>query len=102
MTEIEIVLHAVYQERRRQEERWGVQHHPDATGLIDDDVRAERIKALNDFYDAEGNITWRDILLEEVYEAFAETDLDKLREELIQVAAVAVAWIEDIDGRRRS
>ena len=35
--------------------------------------------------------------LRTVGEAFAESDPDKLRTELIQVAAVAVAWIESID-----
>jgi hypothetical protein len=37
--------------------------------------------------------------LEEVFEAFAESSPDALRKELTQVAAVAVAWIEDIDSR---
>lgn len=43
--------------------------------------------------------TWTDILLEEVFEAVAEQDVDKLRAELVQVAAVAVAWIEALDKR---
>lgn len=46
-----------------------------------------------------GKGTWRHILQEEVAEAFAELDPAPLREELIQVAAVAVAWIEAIDRR---
>jgi hypothetical protein len=46
---------------------------------------------------AHGEVTWLDILLEEVAEAFAESDLVKLRTELIQVAAVAVRWVEAID-----
>ncbi|TIH26025.1 NUDIX hydrolase, partial [Subtercola vilae] len=42
---------------------------------------------------------WQDILLEEVFEAFAESDTSKLRTELIQVAAVAQQWVEAIDRR---
>jgi hypothetical protein len=47
-----------------------------------------------------GVITWADIFEEEVAEALAEVDLERLREELLQVAAVAVAWVEAIDRRR--
>lgn len=45
------------------------------------------------------DVTWRHIFLEEAFEALAETDPAKLREELIQALAVGVAWIEDIDSR---
>lgn len=83
----------------RQDIRWGEQNHPDGTGLTEDDTRVARVKALNDHYVAEDSLTWRDILLEEVYEVFAETDPARLREELVQVAAVAVAWVEAIDRR---
>ena len=44
-----------------------------------------------------GEGTWADILREEYFEALAETDPARLRVELIQVAAVAVAWVEAID-----
>ncbi len=47
-----------------------------------------------------GYLTWAHILTEEFYEAMAEEDQARLRAELIQVAAVAVAWIEQIDRRR--
>jgi hypothetical protein len=42
---------------------------------------------------------WRDILAEEVAEAFAETDPDRLQTELIQAAAVVQAWIADLRSR---
>jgi hypothetical protein len=48
----------------------------------------------------EGKGTWLDILTEEVAEAFAETDTKALRAELVQVAAVALAWVEAIDCRK--
>lgn len=50
-----------------------------------------------------GESQWALILLEEVFEALAESDVDALRTELIQVAAVAAKWVEGLDiraGRR--
>lgn len=46
-----------------------------------------------------GGLTWRHILAEEMFEALAESDPAKLRAELVQVAAVAVQWVEAIDRR---
>jgi hypothetical protein len=90
----------VWDERIRQDKRWGQQNHPDGTGLVNDARRADRAKEYNDQRVADGDLTFRDILIEEIYEAFAETDPVRLREELIQVAAVAVAWVEAIDRRQ--
>jgi hypothetical protein len=44
---------------------------------------------------------WDVILMEEVYEALAEKDPDRLRAELVQVAAVAVQWIDCINRRQK-
>lgn len=41
--------------------------------------------------------TWATILLEEVGEALREEDPYRRREELIQVAALAAAWVEELD-----
>jgi hypothetical protein len=38
-------------------------------------------------------------LREEMYEALAESDPERLRAELVQVAAVATRWIRAIDAR---
>ena len=46
-----------------------------------------------------GRGTWQQILEEEVLEAYACASDVELRAELVQVAAVAVAWIEAIDRR---
>lgn len=46
----------------------------------------------------DGTVTWADILLEEVFEALAENDSQRLRDELVQVAAVAVKWIALLDS----
>lgn len=43
-----------------------------------------------------GVVSWRDVLLEEVAKALTEGDPERLAEELVQVAAVAVAWREHL------
>lgn len=78
------VLDHVAAERERQDEKWGEQNHLDWV--------------------------WNAILMEEVGEAAEEVlttafgaaakGHGDLRSELVQVAAVAVAWIEAIDRRK--
>lgn len=87
-------------ERIRQDKKWGEQNHEDGTGKPGDIYQAHTARELTESRFKTGIGTWKDILREEVYEAFAETDPDKLREELIQVAAVAASWVEAIDRRR--
>lgn len=90
----------VQAERERQDAKWGEMHYPNGTGRPGDLYFAAGFKAICKANDpTEDN--WRDILAEEVHEAFAETDPATLRAELIQVAAVAQAWAEDIDSRGR-
>ena len=93
------VLVDVYAERMQQDEQWGEQNHPDGTGLAEDRRIAQWAKNANDYSVSQNTLTWRGILWEEVAEAFAEDDPERLREELIQVAAVAVNWVNCIDRR---
>jgi hypothetical protein len=93
------VLKEVAAERGRQQETWGEQNHPDGTGTTSLRGAGGLSRERCDAAFAEGNGTWEHILTEEVYEAFAEQDPAALRAELVQVAAVAVAWIEAIDRR---
>jgi hypothetical protein len=93
------VLTEVFLERYHQDKTWGEQNHPDGTGGEDFEWRADFAKRRCQARAAMGTITWRHILDEEVAEAFAESDTAKLRAELIQVAAVATAWVEAIDRR---
>ncbi len=115
------VLSAVLEERARQDAKWGQQNHPDGTGprttplfspveFLDDHLtadivarklrdRCERRFAIDPRHREEPAGTWRDIFLEEGFEALAEDDPMKLRGELVQSAAVLVAWIEAIDRR---
>lgn len=93
------VLADVLAERRRQVEHWGDQARlRNGTGqslqLFGWDPAAlakaarQRVSRRRD---------WFSILLEGVFEALGESDRAKLRTEVLQVAAVAVAWIEKLD-----
>ena len=94
----QLVIVEVYEERKQQDKKWGQQNHHDGTGRLGDAEKAfdARLRCQQNIPD---NDNWRDILDEEVREAFAETQPEHLRQELIQVAAVAVAWSEAIDRR---
>lgn len=100
------VLYEIARERSRQDAKWGEQNHPDGTGPAVRWITADTADYVADTARVEcqrmasvGRVTWRHILVEEIAEALAEDDPDKLREELIQVAAVAVNWVESIDRR---
>ena len=95
------VLSDVAAERAAQDATWGLQDHPDGTGPAYAPQADLAKQAVTDAA-AEGRLTWRHILHEEVLEAFAEDDADRLRTELVQVAAVAVTWIQDLDRRAQS
>lgn len=86
-------------ERDRQDAKFGPQNHPDGTGSEDMKQASVLARSLCQGAAACGVVTWRHILLEEVHEALAEQDPARLRQELIEVAAVAVAWVEAIDRR---
>jgi hypothetical protein len=96
---IAATLREVAVERVRQNARWGEQNHPDGTGGEREIHRALAAKADCDAAFRHGGGTWRYILAEEVAEAFAESDPAALRAELLQIAAVAAAWVEAIDRR---
>lgn len=93
------VLDDVRTERMRQIAKWGEQHREDGTGGGATGLGAEQAKRVCQRAEANGGASWNQVLSEEYFEAIAETDPAKLRAELVQVAAVACAWIEDIDSR---
>lgn len=91
---------AVDTERQAQLAKWGDQRHADGTGAeyyvgMADQARDE----VQRFVAQHSGPEWALILLEEVYEALAESDPAKLRAELIQAAAVIAAWVSDLDRR---
>ncbi|MET9142410.1 hypothetical protein [Streptomyces sp. NPDC004042] len=94
------VLSEVLAERIRQDEKWGEQNHPDGTSSdYTSRLMATSARVLTEYASERGTLTWRRILDEEFHEVLAETDPVRLRTELVQVAAVAVAWAESIDRR---
>lgn len=103
------VIGEVVAERGRQDAKWGEQNHPDGTGASWPAIFkhpfstcATVAKLQVDHEATIGRSNYTSILLEEVFEALAETDPGKIREELIQVAAVATQWVEAIDRRADS
>lgn len=103
-----LIVEEIQQERDRQDKRWGEQNWPSTTPILkgrsverlceDYEIPTEnRAKFLceNAFSKKEGS--WAHILIEEVCEAICALTPEKRREELIQTAAVIVAWIESID-----
>ena len=48
-----------------------------------------------------GYLTFAKVLEEEFYEAMCEEDPEKLREELVQVAAVCIRWIAKLDRTQK-
>lgn len=124
------ILAEVAVERGRQDARWGEQNHPDGTGpaelwespisrgLVggwDDELTwadvagedaysvatsADHLAFARDGAAADAR-TWADVAGEEFWEVMAEADPAKLRAELIQLAAVAVCWVEAIDRREQ-
>lgn len=113
------VLACVMQERQRQDEKWGEQNHPDFFQVVnlqtgDREGPMPLPQRFNYYgipteedakYDCEaafsrGKGNWGHILVEEISESFGTTSEEKLEEELIQSAAVIVAWVQCIRRRR--
>jgi hypothetical protein len=87
-------------ERQRQDDKFGVlRDYPDGTGGTHLEEVRELARLCCQRADADGVVTWRHILNEETAEAEAESDPLKLRAELVQAAALCVAWVEAIDRR---
>lgn len=95
-TRFEKIVEDIREERAAQDAKFGVQRHPNGTSPkykpLADSARNATRKA-----DLDGTNTWFNIGREEFWEAMAETDPRRLREELIQLISVGVAWVECID-----
>lgn len=106
------IFDELLEERRRQDAKWGEQNHPSvpqtATGYVyraDEVCGALRIpsegfaKKVCAFRVATGTLSWSDIALEELAEAVSAPTEGMRRDELVQLGAVIVAWIQAIDRR---
>jgi|SRR5688500_833729 len=103
MPDMAEVLALVAEERARQLEKWGPQSHtdldPDSSVQWNYHALEQATKAINDAKAARNLATWDTILFEEVLESFTAGTVAERIKELTEVAAVAVAWIEDLRGR---
>lgn len=89
---IDQILQKIRDEVSRQDAKFGEQNHPDGTGSAFQKDLATAARNSCQSKAQDGQHTWADILTEEFAEALAESDPDKIDEELIQVAAVCVNW----------
>lgn len=94
------IVQLVWIERVRQIEKFGIQQLPSGTNAKRWGFAAEVAKKITDIASTLGGLTWADVLGEEFAEALAEEDPDKLAVELIQVMAVCVAWLQDLDRQK--
>lgn len=76
--------------------RWLLPYTSDTAFVIQKELRRD----YEEFEDETGKPTWVHLVREEVAEAFLETDPDRLAEELVQVAALCVSWVERLVGSR--
>ncbi|MND31793.1 hypothetical protein D3C80_223530 [compost metagenome] len=102
------VIDEVGAEMSRQVAKWGIQNHSSYTrsdvSSHGAPITAHLAKRICDLKSDAGVVSWTDIFLEEVMEAVEEAqngDLEKLRTELVQCAAVAVSWAESIDRNNK-
>lgn len=96
------VMMDVYAERDRQRSLGYLDAHDywDGTGQhLDKALPLPSAASVRARAEAAFAVPWALVLLEEVLEALEEHDEERLREELIQVAAVAVRWAGAIDDR---
>lgn len=110
----EIVFAEIAVERHQQDLKWGEQNHPDLLprkwtpenharelGIL----TASQAKFRCEGAKNAGEQNWGAILVEELAEAVEQAALKhkkELRAELVQCAAVVVAWIEAIDRRPKT
>ncbi len=108
------VLTYVLEERKRQDAQWGEQNHPDLLPrcAADDPTYVAELYKIptaaeaKDACDIDARMertNWTAIAVEELAEVVEQAalgDRAKTREELVQLAAVCVAWIEAIDRRK--
>lgn len=90
----------VVKEMKRQVQLFGVQHLPPGTGGPFAADQLDHARMMFEQASKNGFLTWMDILREEYCEVIAETEPAKIREELVQCAAVCLSWIRDIDSNR--
>lgn len=97
MTRTDIFI-KICKERDRQHSLWGIQNHKMIPGNMKDrfEKLANKYKKSSVKKVAKKKLTWYDVLLEEIYEAFSEEDVQRQKEEFIQAASVIVQILENM------
>lgn len=94
----EKIIADVAAERERQVLKWGKQEHPNGTSArfrpLADAARNNCQAAISN-----GNNTWMHVMRKQVWDTLSETDRVNLRKEVIQLIAVGVAWVVDLDEK---
>lgn len=100
------ILDLVFAERQRQEARYGEENLTTQSGsgpntcwllpYTGDSAAQIQVALRGDYegFEDEVPVTWVHLVREEIAEAFQESDPTRLAEELIQVAALCVSWVE--------
>jgi len=105
------ILERVFEERVRQVAQYG--HNDDledGTGpnvewlwpvsdLNATEAEADFRAEYERYEQAKDRPTWMHLVREELAESFAESDPERLSEELLQVAALCVSWVESLEKR---
>jgi hypothetical protein len=91
------VMEEVSHERMAQHKKFGKQDWPNGTCEPMDHANLQHARDAYTESLAAGTLSWREILTEEVAEVYAERNAARLKAELVQVAAVAIAWVECLD-----
>lgn len=81
-------------ERSRQLAKWGEQRRPLGNSSAFKQI-ADIVRDNCDESEAAGGSNWREIALEEFWEAFSESERDEFRVEAIQTMAVLFSALED-------
>lgn len=105
----DLIFSQVRDELDRQDAKWGQQNHPSVYEELKTNVDclckhhnipAEDVAKFHvEHLSRAGELTFTDILMEEISEAVCAPNETLRREELVQCAAVIINWIKAIDRR---
>lgn len=102
-SKIREILEEVIDERVSQDTKWGIQNHKSVSDNPNTDYEISgeySCKMACEIAARNNNLTWADIAIEELSEAVYAGNEKLRREELVQTAAVILAWIECIDRNK--
>jgi hypothetical protein len=101
--DVDRIAKDILDERLRQADKYPQSESglPDGTGGGARATWEAQSKAACDRAEREGRLTFAHIFEEEASEVLNATDPEKLRTELVQVAAICVKWAADLDRRGR-